>query len=246
MKRKNNRNAASVGIIGSAGGPVSIYLAKNKNADKIRQEWQAFFERAQSLARPCEKSLDEVIRYLVEQFHAKPVELSEGEKTSIKINILLNHYPDLIHREPMPEKPTMEQLRQWQERDRSFEEARNYPIELLDLVMEGYEIPEEIAAPLRRQDLAEREKDRPRRSVTDCLNRLAALWRGKDPAPAAPQPITLSLERNHNYMVIRGLGGGALSDELTVFRGISAQDIQNKTPQFMVYADVMRKRGIWK
>ncbi|MBQ1238192.1 MAG: hypothetical protein IIX70_07925 [Oscillospiraceae bacterium] len=246
MKRKNNRNAFSVGIIGSAGGPVSIYLAKNKNADKIREERQAFFKRAQTLARPCEKSLDEVILYLVEQFRAKPVELSEGEKTSIKINILLNHYPDLIHREPMPENPTMEQLRQWQERDRSFEEARNYPIELLDLVMEGYEIPEEIAAPLRRQDLAEREKDRPRRSVTDCLNRLAALWRGKDPAPAAPQPITLSLERNHNYMVIRGLGGGALSDELTVFRGISAQDIQNKTPQFMVYADVMRKRGIWK
>ena len=241
------RNAASIGIIGAANGPTAVFARRNKNTEKTRQEREAFFSRAQQMAQPCEKSLDEVIAHLTETYHARKIELTDGEKTSIKINILLNHYPDLIHREPMPENPTPEQICAWHERDTSFGEARAYPIEKLDLEMEGYEIPEEEAEKLRKIEENEQNADLSQTAFARMIDRWATWWRGTESRPAAkPQPLTVSLERKHNYMVIRGKGGSVLSDEMAVFGGISGQDIAEKTPRFLVYADLMRKRGIWK
>ena len=75
----------------------------------------------------------------------------------------------------------------------------------------------------------------------------AGWWRGGQPEPVEEiDPLTVVLERTHEYMALDGKGGGALSDDLTRYRGISEKDIREKSPRFLGYAYLMKQDGIWK
>lgn len=87
-----------------------------------------------------------------------PCDLSRGQRQSVKVNILLNEHPELVHRQPIPENPTETQMREWCRQDISFDQALAFPEERLGLQMEGYRIPEEIARTLREK---ERKTSRP-------------------------------------------------------------------------------------
>ena len=54
------------------------------------------------------------------------------------------------------------------------------------------------------------------------------------------------LERNNQYLVADGAGGGALCDDLARFQGVSEKDIREKSPRFVAYAYLMKKDGLWK
>ena len=121
--KKRTSHAASVGVIGGTDGPTAIFTVSSKEMEKRRSEQEAFLNRAQKLAEPCAKSFDETIRYLCAIYGAQPCDLSRGQRQSVKVNILLNEHPELVHRQPIPENPTETQMREWCRQDISFDQA---------------------------------------------------------------------------------------------------------------------------
>ena len=115
--KKRTSHAASVGVIGGTDGPTAIFTVSSKEMEKRRSEQEAFLNRAQKLAEPCAKSFDETIRYLCAIYGAQPCDLSRGQRQSVKVNILLNEHPELVHRQPIPENPTETQMREWCRQD---------------------------------------------------------------------------------------------------------------------------------
>lgn len=247
MKRKRGKGAGSAGVIGGASGPAAIFSVSRKEMEKRRAEQEAFLERAQKLAVPCAKDFDQTIRYLCETYGAQPCALSKGQRQSVKMNILLNQYPELVGYVPPPLNPTEEELLAYsQKQDLCLERAVLYPEEELGLIIEGYLIPENTAALLREQ---ERSAQPPSRR--NWLSRLIGGWTGwwqgvRAEERAKARPLTVLIERTHEYMSFDGPGGSALYDGLARYQGISEEDIRDRSPRFVGYAYLMKKDGIWK
>lgn len=245
MKGKKRGKAGSVGIIGGADGPTAVFAVSRKKPEKSRARQEAFLARAQRLAVPCEKSFEETVRHLCEAYKAKPAELSKSQRQSAKVNILLNYHPEWVGYEPFPKDPTKEQLAEYARRqDQVLERAVFYPEEELGLVIEGYRIPEDTARVLRERE----RKERPPAGRGRLFRRIegwAGWWRGAE-TPEEPRPLTVVLERTHEYMVFDGPGGGALADDLARFGGIGEEDIRTQSPRFVGYAYLMKKDGLWK
>lgn len=151
-----------------------------------------------------------------------------------------------MDRQPFPKNPTKAQLQEWSRQDTSFEQALAYPEDALGLLIEGYRIPVENARILRERERQSRPPVRKKR-LARLVESWAGWWRGGQPEPVEEiDPLTVVLERTHEYMAIDGKGGGALSDDLTRYRGISEKDIREKSPRFLGYAYLMKQDGIWK
>ncbi|MCI9406449.1 MAG: hypothetical protein HFK04_06010 [Oscillospiraceae bacterium] len=247
MKGKRRGETGSIKVIGGASGPTAVFAVSRKEIKKRRAEQEAFLERAQRLAVPCEKTFEETIWYLCKAYRVQPTTLSKGQRQSAKMNILLNQHPELVGYEPFPENPSEEQLAEYSRRqDEVLERAALYPEEELGLVIEGYRIPEKQAQALREQE----QKERPpagRGRLSRLIAGWAGWWRGESAVMEQEErPLVVVLEKTHAYMTFDGPGGGALADDLARFRGISEEDIRTRSPRFVGYAYLMKKDGLWK
>lgn len=238
--KKRTSHAASVGVIGGTDGPTAIFTVSSKEMEKRRSEQEAFLNRAQKLAEPCAKSFDETIRYLCAIYGAQPCDLSRGQRQSVKVNILLNEHPELVHRQPIPENPTETQMREWCRQDISFDQALAFPEERLGLQMEGYRIPEEIARTLREKE-RKNEPSARKNPLAHMLERWAEWWRGNlTQEDEGPEPLVVLVERTHEYLASTGRAAVRCRRAGPV-QGIREEDIRDKTPRFIAYAYLMDK-----
>ena len=133
--------AGGIGIIGGADGPTAIFMTERTEEEKKRQD--DFLSLAAKKISPCAHTLAQLEEYLVQKYGAVPVELSHGQREMLKVNVILNYYPELIGpKRELPDHPSKRELLRYAREDHSFEEARAVDGEALGLSCAGYRLPE--------------------------------------------------------------------------------------------------------
>jgi len=123
---KSKDGATAVGVI-----------FRDKNND--------FYDRLDEISKeikPCYKTIAQLREYIVEKYNAKSVQMSEPQIESFKTNLILNFYPEVLNTPQIQmgdKTPKRAEFLKWHENsEKRFEEARQYPIEKLDLVIFHY------------------------------------------------------------------------------------------------------------
>lgn len=208
---KHRHHASSIGIIGGADGPTAIFIA-SKKTNKRGEEFQKFLSQAQQQIQPCEHSFSQLETYLKETHHAIPYKLSHGELESLKVNVLLNHYPHLLEEIPVPEGLSEFEI--------PFYRAHSFPVERIDFHPKAFTLPDAVSMP-----------SPPTRKF---------LWRRHKPASSEMPPAVVQWEETSGYLCINH-GDDTIMNEIQLFLGVSQQDIQEKSPRFIAYAYALNK-----
>ncbi|HWQ76290.1 MAG TPA: hypothetical protein VN441_13330 [Syntrophomonas sp.] len=221
FKKKTNGSCA-IGIIGAADGPTGIFVASVPK--KTRQENEAFLADAAERIKPCRRTMEQLEEHLLEHYQAVPCDLSEGSLRSIKANVILNSFPEVINKpSPLSDNPTRAELQEYCRQDTSFLQALNYPAEKLGLDFRTYLLPNEkpdIPKPGRRWFQRRNEA-----SLSD-----------------KQADAILKMEMTTQYLCGQNVSE-VLMDELLLWQGVSEQDIRERTPRFIAYAYAMKNKG---
>lgn len=97
---RTHREASSIGIIGGADGPTTIFVG----APHTEGQWRRTLETCRLIAVPRETRLtgDELAQHLTDEYGAYEVPVSQGKRQALKMNVLLNHHREVLARPPMP------------------------------------------------------------------------------------------------------------------------------------------------
>ena len=212
---KNKKEAGSFGIIGGADGPTAIFIAKKKEQDE-------FLSQAAEQIAPCERTFKQLEEYLIQKYQAVPHTLLPHELNSLKVNVIMNHFGDVLDKPaPLGKNPTEEELKEYFKNDTSFLQAREYPAEKLGLEMKAYRLPG-IESEIKHKKVL-RHKKQPavhNSSYTD-------------------EDVIVEMEMRSEYLCAIN-GGGEVIDDLLLYRGVSEKDIKEKSTRFIAYAYALK------
>lgn len=231
-------DCCSVGIIGGADGPTAVFVAE-KIGHKQRK-WDEALEACKEKAVPVErlKTGDELKAYLIEMFGAVETVPQRGQLKALKINALMNSHPEALLSPAMPdENAPKEQWLEWAKQSHMsyFEAAERLPDDTFGFRYAFLRIPRNEATQVYYHARKKECKENGLKGLRSILKRLFG-EREEEPE------ITLDIELSTCQMSI-GNGCGRLVNDLVLWRGITKQDIDQCTPQFMAYAAAMRDMG---
>ena len=196
----------------SGSGAVGVIIGSKKNK---KDDFNAKLEEIASRTSPCYKTNDEVLAYIRERYDLKSTIPTEAEKTQFKINYILNKRPDVLTTPEIKlsengKTPNRNEFEKFQENQHDrFAEARLYPFENLGLDISTYSFGVDIAGGVALfKVVCENNKDELYITATTNFH---------------PQ------EKDSEHI-------RRISDEITVFRGIKQEDIDERTRNFIVYA----------
>ncbi|WP_425449070.1 hypothetical protein [Dethiothermospora halolimnae] len=105
---------------------VSINININK---KQRDE---FLTDAVKGIKPCEKTMEDLEKYIIEKYNATPYKLSVDKIKALKVNVILNYFKEVLNE--------AEESKFDLEKDDLIKQAKKYPAEKLGLDFRGYKL----------------------------------------------------------------------------------------------------------
>lgn len=231
---KRFKEASAIGIIGGADGPTAVFMAKPK-ADG---QWQKALERCKAVAIPRETRVtgEQLKQHLKEEYDAYEVPVPGGKRLALKVTVLMNYYSEAVAQPPMPsEDDGISAWREWAERSHmDIAAARDIPDERYGLEYVFLAVPRN-AKTERFYTEAEKELSQPKISLWQRLF-------GRRTPPARANKMVFGIELSTGHWQLDD-GCKTLMDEVMLWRGVTREDIERKTPAFMAYAAAMRDTG---
>lgn len=183
----------------------------------------AFDEKLENIAenaKPCRCSNSLVLQYIKSKYGLQPSVLSETEINNYKINYLLSRRPELLSvpeikfSEKMSRKKSIEFSKQNEKR---FEEARNYPFEKLGLELEAFTFDYALEDGFKVTF----------RIIAENIN---------DNISVGFSVINKTLSEEEEKTL------RSISEDITVYKGVTKEDILNRTTAFLNYACALINR----
>lgn len=237
-----NNESSAVGIIGGADGPTAVFITDKKSDSDTRREWDEMLEACKKKTVPVKrlKTGDELKAYLIESLGAEETQPTPRQIKALKINTLINHYPEVFHQPPMPdEKAPKEEWIEWARRShKSYSEAADrMPDNVYGFRYASLRIP---CNKVTKGYYLVRKKESRVGGFKGFYTKLKErLKYGSQEEPEIRLDIELS-----TCQMSMGNGCGRLMNDLVLWRGVTLKDMEECTPQFMAYASAMRDSGI--
>jgi hypothetical protein len=229
--RKKMNEAGSIGIIGGADGPTAVFVAKSPAGG----QWQKALTSCKMEAEPRAAHVtgEALAQHLKEQYGAYEVPVSRGKRMALKMSMLMNHHSEVLAQPPMPpQNAGLKAWREWAEQSHmDMQAASDIPDELYGLKYLFLAVPRNGKTE-RFYTEAEREQELQRKRFCQ------RLFVKKAP-PVRAKKMVFGIELSTGYCQLDD-GCQTLMDEVTLWRGVTREDIQNETPEFMAYAAAMR------
>lgn len=220
---RNKNETGAIGIIGGEDGPTAVFTAKFAKNKKEKQE--KFLLNAAERITPCERTFKQLEEYLVAKYLAVPHTLLPHELNAQKANVILNYFPNVLDKPvSMKENMTEEDIKAYFVQDTSFLQAREYPAEKLGLELKAYKLSV-IPSKIKQKRGLKHKKQ----SVT--IN-----------ASYTENDVIVEMEMKSEYLCICN-DGYEIMDDLLFYRGVSQEDIQEKSQRFVAYAYALRRMG---
>lgn len=200
MRLFRKKNACSIALIRGSHGPTAVTRTKQSPEQR---EFSKYIAKIQSSATPNRRPFSSLPEYLAERYRAVPYPLSENETAALKINVLLNAFPEQIGAPKLPDgNASRKELIQYvEESERARERAQACPAGRLGLCFQAFLLP----------------------------------GQGEDGSDAVVQ-----FELRSEHLAIKN-GSQKLADDLTLWLGVSQQDIDTLSPRFQAYAQALKE-----
>lgn len=237
-----NTQAHPAEIIGGADGPTVMIRADAEAQEKRRREWERLLDLCAMQAVPAARKVtgDEIVQHLKDAYDAYEIEVSEGIMYSLKMNAIQALH--LVEPQPIPESGDPEMLSAWAQE--SHEKLRDAALRIPDAQYDfryvSLRIPRnEKTEPFYRERTRElRRYPYAERSLLSRLRWLISRRHAED----ALHEMLYSAEL-HTRIGQLSDGTASLMNELTVWCGVTKEDIDRRTPEFMSYTAALRDLG---
>lgn len=217
---KSKDGAAAIGIIGGS---------SDTEREKRYEQW---VEDCARIVRPKTHTVKETEEYFLKLCEAIPLSQEDQHMEGFKHSVIMNHFRDKLKHKAADFSFDMtdEEIERWYEEDDAMhKEVRNSSTERFGLVMKGYYLPHtEINKAIYKEAYQEGQ---------EFLKKSASRHHEAD-----MPDIYFFLEETTGDFQSSG-GGRSLMNELIAFRGISQEDIDNRTPRFLGYISALRELG---
>lgn len=217
---RSNKGVAVIGRI--------VGVSNDKREEKFRQ-WT---EDCAELVTSCPHTDGETVQYFLQQCDALPIALDDRRMKRIKLNVIMNHYKDKLEHRPSEFSFDMidEEIEKWHKEDNAMhEEAMNSSPERFGLKMIGYYLPHtERNTVFYEEAILEAQKHIKPTKINH--------------AQIEIQDICFFFEETTGHCQSSG-GGSSLMNTLIVFRGLSEDDIKERSPRFLGYISALREMG---
>ena len=188
-----------------------IYGSSNKNKKDFDKKIDNFAKKAE----PCKKSNKEVLEYLNEKYGINEEALSQTEKESYKVNYILNKRPELLKTPEIINNKKMLSRKEMAELNENsvsrIKEARAYPFEKLGLELRGFYFQYFLSDSEKLLfHIVSDEKNNAFNIKVSAINREMT-------------------DAEHEII-------SEIIDDIIIFQGITKEDIEKRTPEFLSYA----------
>jgi hypothetical protein len=226
------RNKDGSVSISTKNGAVVVGKIMPPSDNGLKERYEKWVETCVNLVTPGIHSFKETERYFLSKCDTLPLNLDNIHLRSYKRSIIMNYFKDkLEHKVPdFSFDMTEEQMEKWYEASNAIhKEAMSSPPERFELNMRGYFLPgteknkilyEETYLEMQQHMLNSDDKHR----HVEMAN------------------IFFFFEETTEDIQASG-GGSGLINQLIIFRGISQEDIDKRTPKFLAYISALRDIG---
>jgi hypothetical protein len=223
------RSTGAIGIIGGADGPTTVFISKPDAG------WQKTLERCKNVTIPraSRTTGDELAQHLIDEYGAYEVPVSGGKRLALRMSVLMNQHSEALSQPPMPpENADRETWQAWAEQSQmDIEAARDIPDEQYGLRYRFLAVPRTEKTERFYEEAVREFPKPPKRFWHDLIN--------KKTPPARTKKMLFGIELSTGYCQLDD-GCKSLMDEVTLWRGVTREDIDKETPEFMAYAAAMR------
>ena len=223
-KDKKKNQAIAISVIDGTDGPIAVFKRKTSNSQRTQKELEheKLLQQAAETVVANSRDFLEIVQYLKEKYQAVEHILLPQEIEILKANVIMNHFSDVLEKpQPLSDKPTKKEILSYYQQDTTFIQARQYDAESLGLDMRAYKLTNQQGnkgcCPKKNEN-----------AVSSCS--------------FTENDIIVELEMKSEYLCIIN-GTDEMRNDLTLWYGVSQQDIDNRTPRFLAYAYAMKQMG---
>lgn len=211
--------------------------------DKHEEKFKRWVDDCAKMVTACAYTFKETEQYFLEHCDALPLALDDTRMKNFQYNMIVNHFEDKLEHQPSKFSFDMtdEEIGKWQKEQNAMrQEVLDSPAERFGLTMRGYYLPRTERNSIFYEQVREKQEE---------WTRLAAQKRSKhiehDPIQAAQivqQDICFFFEETTEHCQSTG-GGENLMQQLIIFRGVTEDDIEKRSPRFLLYICTLRDLG---
>ena len=218
---KNNNGSTSIGKI------VKVL------DDKLEGKFQQWVEDCAKLVNTCAHTFKETEQFFLQHCEALALTPNDRRMKFFQLNAIINHFKDKLEHQPSEFSFDMtdEEIEIWHKEENVLrEEAMNSSPKHFGLNMRGYYLPHTEG----------------NKVFYEQAYLTAQKWlkhTDSNPQQVEVQDICYFFEETTEHWQSNG-GGDSLINQLIVFRGISADDIEKRNPRFLGYISTLRDMGI--
>lgn len=191
----------------------SAYVERNTN-------YHTWVEKCAKIVKPCARSFKETEEYFLQSCDIRPVCPNDRRLKNFLLNMVLNNFTNKLSIQPTHISLDMsdEEIEKWQNDQKAIRnEVMNSTPEHFGLNIRGYYLPRT-------------ERNR-------AYYEQAQKYNQTDPS------IIFFFEETTESFQCYSAGGRSLMEQLTVFRGVSEEDIKNRSLRFLSYISTLRDMG---
>ena len=186
---------------------------------KKKNEFEAACEEYAKTLKPCYKTNAEVLEYVKNKYGLRKEKLTEGAAESYKINYILNQHPELISTpeiklfsgDKMPSRKEM--IERNEALDKCLLEAKAYPLDKLGLSLELYKFIYALSDGTVAEFTILADNTGDTFNISSSVNRKTT---------------------DEEQKVIR-----KIHEEIDMYKGITQEDIDNRTPRYLGYVSTL-------
>ena len=215
----------------------SIAIGRMRAIYQVDQaERTRWLDACAQLVSSCAHTDLETEEYFLTLCDTVPILPDDRGWMDFKCNLLRNHFADQM--EHRPGRPSREmddaQLEQWEQEERALRlELEQTPPERFGLVIRGYRLPYTERNEPFYQEV---------RQVYERRIRAHPEWRAHPQTAVRFPDICFFFEETTGARSAHG-GGFSLMEQLICFRGVDAEEIEQRNRRFQGYIDAMWKQG---
>ena len=200
--------------------------------NKRKERFDHWVEDCGKLVNACPHTFDETEQYFLQLCEGLPLVQNDWRMRNFQLNVIMNYCKDKLEHQSSQFSfdMTNEEIEKWDKEDNAMrEEAMNSCPEHFGLNIRGYYLPRTK----RNAAFYENANIEAQKWLKHCD---ASIKRVQE------QDIYFFFEESTEYCQSEG-DGNNLMNHLIVFRGVSQEDIQKRTPRFLGYITALRVMG---
>jgi hypothetical protein len=211
---------------------MAIARIEAVSVSRDKGKFDQWVEECAKLVKPCARTFEETEQYFLENCDALPLDPKDRRMRSFQHNTVMNFCKDKLKHQSKEFSFDMtdEEIEEWQEDQNAIrEEIMNSSTEDFRLNIRGYYLPHT-------------ERNKVFYEEVPCPSERRMKHKLSVPIRVEPQDIYFFFEETTEHCQANG-GGESLMNKIIVFRGVSLEDIEKRSPRFLGYITTLRDMG---